>query len=169
MNSEERQQKILKTVRELMPLYDQTCSDRPDSVLRCAPNADRVIEALNVFLMVMLPGHGHDATEQSQDLGSFLNEKIHEGARLLRPELELAIPFNWLGQSSDSCEIIEKSQVAERAESVLLEFLSRFPSVRKHLIDDVHAAYNGDPAALSFAEVKVTYPSIMVTGASTCA
>ncbi len=165
MSSEQRQQKILQTVRELMPLYDQTCSDRPDSVLRCAPNADRVVEALNVFLMVMLPGHGHDATEQSQDLGSFLNEKMHEGARLLRPELELAIPFKWSAESSDECVVADKAKVSEAAEKALLAFLSRFPHVRERLIDDIRAAYNGDPAALSFAEVKVTYPSVMAVAA----
>jgi serine O-acetyltransferase len=33
------------------------------------------------------------------------------------------------------------------------------------LIEDVRAAYNGDPAALSFAEVKLAYPGVMAVAA----
>ncbi|HEY5621633.1 MAG TPA: serine O-acetyltransferase EpsC, partial [Pontiella sp.] len=33
--------------------------------------------------------------------------------------------------------------------------------VRRMLIEDVKAAYNGDPAALSYAEVKLAYPGLI--------
>ena len=40
------------------------------------------------------------------------------------------------------------------------QFLPRLPAIRSLLAEDVEAAYEGDPAARSFAEIVVSYPSI---------
>jgi serine O-acetyltransferase len=40
------------------------------------------------------------------------------------------------------------------------QFLPRLPAIRSLLAQDVEAAYEGDPAARSFAEIVVSYPSI---------
>ncbi len=39
-------------------------------------------------------------------------------------------------------------------------FLGRLPAVRALIAEDVEAAYEGDPAASSFAEILVSYPSL---------
>jgi serine O-acetyltransferase len=46
------------------------------------------------------------------------------------------------------------------ADEVALEFTSRLPAIRSLLAEDVEAAFEGDPAAKSFAEIVVAYPSI---------
>jgi serine O-acetyltransferase len=45
-------------------------------------------------------------------------------------------------------------------ESVIARFLGRLPEIRTRLSEDVEAAYDGDPAAKSFAEIVLSYPSI---------
>jgi serine O-acetyltransferase len=45
-------------------------------------------------------------------------------------------------------------------ESVVASFVRRLPDVRRRLAEDVEAAFEGDPAAKSFAEIVVSYPSI---------
>jgi len=45
-------------------------------------------------------------------------------------------------------------------EGVIERFLERLPGIRTLLSEDVEAAYEGDPAAKSFAEIVVAYPSI---------
>ena len=161
MSENNRSEQIQQIVQELMPLYSQCGSDRPDAVLCHAPNADRVIDALKIFLMVMLPGHSHEATQQSQDLEPFLINKIEEGVNILHSELKLAIPFRWMGEAAINSGNTKEADVSEMANAALKSFIARLTHVRDLLIDDVRAAYNGDPAALSYAEVKVTYPSIM--------
>lgn len=44
--------------------------------------------------------------------------------------------------------------------AVLADFLGRLPAVRELLAEDVEAAFEGDPAARSFAEILVAYPAI---------
>jgi serine O-acetyltransferase len=46
------------------------------------------------------------------------------------------------------------------AELVVARFLQRLPEVRRMLAEDVEAAFEGDPAARSFGEILVAYPSI---------
>jgi len=43
---------------------------------------------------------------------------------------------------------------------VALAFVERLPAIRALLAEDVEAAFRGDPAARSFAEIVVAYPSI---------
>ena len=43
---------------------------------------------------------------------------------------------------------------------VVEAFLPRLPAIRSQLSEDVEAAYEGDPAAKSYAEIVVSYPSI---------
>jgi len=45
-------------------------------------------------------------------------------------------------------------------DAVVLRFVERLPAVRELLAADVEAAFEGDPAAKSFAEIVVAYPSI---------
>jgi len=47
-----------------------------------------------------------------------------------------------------------------RAEQVALELFEQLPTIRALLAEDVEAAFEGDPAARSFAEIVVAYPSI---------
>jgi serine O-acetyltransferase len=46
------------------------------------------------------------------------------------------------------------------AEAIAAEFVARLPRIRERLAEDVEAAFEGDPAAKSFAEILVAYPSI---------
>ena len=45
-------------------------------------------------------------------------------------------------------------------EQVALEFAARLPAIRQLVAEDVEAAFAGDPAAKSFAEIVVAYPAI---------
>ncbi len=69
----------------------------------------------------------------------------------------------------------EVSALAERLERVLrsvslpegltpaaatARFLQRLPAVRQLLAEDVEAAFEGDPAATSYAEILVSYPAL---------
>lgn len=55
---------------------------------------------------------------------------------------------------------VEPRLLRSRAHELTMEFLSKLPRVRELLQTDAEAAFNGDPAALSTAEVIVAYPFI---------
>lgn len=53
-----------------------------------------------------------------------------------------------------------REEAKERADAIVLEFLSRLPKVREILATDVQAGYEGDPAAFNTDEVILSYPGL---------
>jgi serine O-acetyltransferase len=48
----------------------------------------------------------------------------------------------------------------ERAEAAIVRFMEQLPGVRQVLQTDVEAAFEGDPASLSFEEIILSYPCL---------
>lgn len=141
----------------LARLYSSEHVDHPENVLWNYPAADKVVQALKILIRVMFPGL---APEIDGELKPHFEEQIDKVAALLGPEIERAIPFRWQSAASGADEKPIENVPAE-AVRILEAFLGTLPAIRSMLIDDVVAAYNGDPAALSYAEVKLAYPGVL--------
>ncbi|MBU0678165.1 MAG: serine O-acetyltransferase [Verrucomicrobia bacterium] len=113
----------------------------------------------------MLPGKMSPGNIGVDDLGVFLMRRLSHAWRLLRPEIERAVPFRWVGE----CAKVEgaPTPVDPHMESkrILNTFYEKLPEVRQLLIEDIHAAYEGDPAALTYAEVQLAYPGLLAIAA----
>jgi serine O-acetyltransferase len=57
-------------------------------------------------------------------------------------------------------ECVEKSECVEKAEHITIKILEGLPETRALLDTDILAAYEGDPAAKSFEEIILSYPSL---------
>ena len=152
---------LCETVNQLLPLYKDDEEDSPENILSNYPNSTRIIEALKVMIDLVLPGRmNHDAIAP-EDLSVFLMRRLSHAWRTLRPEIERAVPFRWHGQAAR----VEGAPTpcCPKAEShrIVAAFMHRFPEVRKFIIDDIRAAYDGDPAALTYAEVQLAYPGLL--------
>ena len=79
-----------------------------------------------------------DTSELLETIFFALNKEINRSLRLLGDEES---------QSKDSIELASN-------------FLSKLPKIRSLLRTDVEAAYEGDPAAQSFEEIILAYPSL---------
>jgi len=109
------------------------------------------------FCSYVFPGM---APSEDEALEPHFEQQLNDVASLLQPELERALPFRWQGASADGSNQALDDIPAE-AGHILSTFLEMLPKIREMLIDDVKAAYNGDPAALSYAEVKLAYPGML--------
>ncbi|MDK2858483.1 MAG: serine O-acetyltransferase [Verrucomicrobiota bacterium] len=147
-----------RTADALAALYASGHDDRPENVLWNYPAASRVVEALKILIHIMFPEMAPSGTEE---LKPHFAGKIAQIALLLRPELERAIPFRWMSASAKHTNEPPLNDIPAEADRVLDCFFAKLPYIREMLIDDVKAAYNGDPAALSYAEVKLAYPGLL--------
>jgi len=77
-----------------------------------------------------------------RDRGALRSELPVLAERLMRLLARVPLPEGWV------------------AEAIAAEFVARLPRVRELLAEDLEAAFEGDPAAKSFAEILVAYPSI---------
>jgi len=146
-----------KTAQKLAKLYSTKHADHPENVLWNYPAADQVVRALKILIRVMFPGLAPLGDEK---LELHFKKQLDEVAALLGPELERAVPFRWQGAAAEAdAKPIEN--VPGEAARILNAFLKKLPTIREMLIEDVKAAYDGDPAALSYAEVKLAYPGVL--------
>ncbi len=155
MNTNEQ---IQKTAKELLPLYSQAEADLPDQPLWQHPEIAQVVEALRIASDVLFPGKH---IPEPANFEAYFLQQLENVAEILQPEIEKALPFRWMG-SADLHEKREPIQnLSQVSEEITNQFLATIPSVRTMLVEDVEAAYNGDPAALSYAEVKLAYPGLV--------
>jgi serine O-acetyltransferase len=91
----------------------------------------------------------------------FIQERLSSAYPRLVEAVRRAIPYRWKSKfAQDSGKGKPVEDVNAAAQQVLLDFFGALPAVRELLVDDVVAAYNGDPAAHSYAEVVMSYPCI---------
>ncbi len=135
--------------------------DTPEEVGTPVPSRRRVIEALHCFMDVLFPGRMATELESGTSIEGFVQERLARGYRLLRLELARALPFRWRGAYARSKgETDEDHSVEETAALLINRFISAIPEIRELLVQDVKAAYYGDPAAHTYAEIMLSYPGL---------
>ncbi len=101
---------------------------------------------------IIFPGYfGHAALkEDTMEFYTGVNvDKLYD--RLSR-QIQRGLLF---ADENLSCE-----SALEQAETISMEFIKHLPDIRNMLALDIEAAYNGDPAAISFGEIIFCYPVI---------
>jgi len=149
-------------IAKLLPLFHDNGGDRADGLMRGYPNPKHIVAFLQIFLDVVFPGKFDTATIDRKPLHTYLKNKIAKGSSLLEKEIVKALPFRWTGEAAcvegKTCQI---KDIRKEAKSMVAQFVQQLPEVRRLLIQDVMAAYRGDPAALTYAEVKLCYPGLL--------
>ncbi|MCF7818602.1 MAG: hypothetical protein K9M54_12050 [Kiritimatiellales bacterium] len=151
-------EQIQKTVADLVPLYSQAEADLPDRPLWEHPEIDTVIESLRILSDILFPGK---YMPEPSDFRRFFIQQLENVVEILQQEIAKALPIRWKG-AADLHENRTPIDNLDRASTEIVnQFLATIPTIRTMLIEDVKAAYNGDPAALSYAEVKLAYPGLV--------
>jgi len=151
-------EQIQQTAEELLPLYSQEEADLPNRPLWQHPEIGQVAESLRILSDVLFPGR---YIPEPSDFQGFFVQQLKNAAEILQQETEKALPFRWMG----AADLHEKrppiDNLQQASTEIVNQFLSTIPTIRKLLVEDVKAAYKGDPAALSYAEVKLAYPGLV--------
>lgn len=150
------------TAHELLPLYRDAAEDSPENVLSEYPDPEEVASALKMLVDLLLPGRMKPGTIGLDDFNVFLLRRLSHTWRHLRPQIERSLPFRWVGRAvmTEGCKIAHP-ELHEESNRVLEVFFARLPAIRKWVIEDIRAAYDGDPAALTYAEVQLAYPGLL--------
>ncbi|MGD9781504.1 MAG: serine O-acetyltransferase EpsC [Kiritimatiellia bacterium] len=158
---------ICKTAKDLAGLFNRVETDAPDALLTHSPAPKNTVDALRVLLDVMFPGKISATPVDGSELGVFLIRRLSETWRLLHREIRRALPYRWIGEAArvEGARPPKIDNLDHETDRILKAFLDTLPGVRKLLVADVQAAYDGDPAALTFAEVLLSYPGLLAIAA----
>lgn len=149
-----------------MPLYGDSAEDVPENVLSEYPDPGEVESALKMMIDLLLPGRINPGTIGLDEFSVFLLRRLSHTWRHLRPQIERSIPFRWYGRAAlTEGKIISQKDVHQESDRVLKAFFEKLPDIRRLVIQDIQAAYDGDPAALTYAEVQLAYPGLLAISA----
>ncbi|KPU45445.1 serine acetyltransferase [Oxobacter pfennigii] len=97
----------------------------------------------------------HPIDETRADI--YIGNNIRTAAVELSGLIEKALMNNCNVKDSkeDNCSICRS-----QADEITVKLMSKLPEIRNILNTDIHAAYDGDPAAHSTEEILLSYPSI---------
>jgi serine O-acetyltransferase len=113
------------------------------------PSREAIETACADLMSLMFPGFRGEALSDSSDLPDITRNRVRKLQNLLKPEI-----CKSLGDFPAS------EETSEKAQQILDAFMSILPDVRKMLWTDIDAAFDGDPAANSFEEIILAYPSL---------
>ena len=121
--------------------------EKPDVSL---PSQSALQEIVSLCRAVLFPSFFSNALPNEDSLLFHVGVEIEGLKKLLSEQIEATL----------STRADEKCATKKRANEIAVELISKLPNVRKTLITDVEAAYNGDPAAESYDEIICCYPVI---------
>jgi serine O-acetyltransferase len=136
-------------VDELLQTYSETGGINYLDAAAMLPSRLAVEAVCSELMSLMFPGFRSETVVSSEDLGEITRTRVRNLHARLKTEI-----CRSLGKIPPD----EKTET--RAEEVLTCFLAELPHVRRILWTDIDAAYEGDPAAKSYEEIILAYPSL---------
>jgi serine O-acetyltransferase len=113
------------------------------------PSRAAIDAACAELMSLMFPGFRGEALVDSEDLPDITKSRIRNLRIRLRPEI-----------CKSFGDYPASEETKKKAEEILDFFISQLPEVRKMLWTDIDASYEGDPAATSYEEIILAYPSL---------
>ena len=110
------------------------------------PDKDAVIDILEKLRRIVFPGYFREKNFRIYNAKHNLSMLIEDVMYNLSQQISLVFQ--------------EDGRTEEQAKDVCLQFLKKIPHVRALVQTDLQAAYDGDPAATSMAEVVFSYPGL---------
>ncbi len=130
---------------------------------RYLPSREEIIELLKLLMQLFYPGYfgrqglTHDNIRyQTGVILELVREKLER-------QLELSLRYGTESELEGNPPLSshDLAQCGTSAKELAARFLERLPELRRVLISDVQAAFEGDPAAYNLDEVILAYPSVL--------
>lgn len=140
-------------VAELRLSREVSHNIRPKGRFRRPPSRDAVAGIVEGLATALFPAHygGPDLAPDAIDY--FVGANLNQALSRLVEQVRLSLSFS-------SREDPDEAELVARAQTIVRDFAAELPTIRSLLVNDLRAAYAGDPAAEGFPEIILGYPSM---------
>lgn len=142
-------QKIEQVVDLILEDY-RGCRDVDKMDMHRLPDRDVVEDMIGKLRRIVFPGYAKDKNYRIYNAKHNLSMLIEDVMFNLSRQIALVL------QGSG----VDQEEAERRGQEISLEFFHRIPNVRALVQTDLKAAYDGDPAAISYDEVIFSYPGL---------
>ena len=120
------------------------------------PSSKALDEIISLSRAIIFPGYFGKSSVNTRTIRYHIGVNIERLHKLLTDQVMAGLCFASNDRESDT----RHSQLRDKAENISAQLIERLPQIRNILATDVEAAYNGDPAAVSYGEIISCYPVI---------
>ena len=120
------------------------------------PSRAAVVKALEDIETLIFPGFREEEGINDSNLGLVAGELVHRAAKVLAAEVERSIGYRNRLAGKPGCP----AACHIEARDLVVRFFEALPTMRQVLMEDIDAAFRGDPAAKSLEEVILAYPGL---------
>ncbi|MBD3393689.1 MAG: serine acetyltransferase [Chitinivibrionales bacterium] len=111
-------------------------------------------EVLDDMLAVLFPGCYSREKINGAEINFYLGDLLRHISFRLSKHIRDVFKYRCTKEKCDNCDC------EMRAEDALMTLVESLPKIRSVLLEDIQAAYEGDPAAKSLDEIVLSYPCI---------
>lgn len=119
------------------------------------PSGKALEEIIDLSRAILFPGYFGKSSVNMRTIRYHIGVNIERLHKLLTDQVMAGLCF--AVKDDDNCDY---ALMHDKAEGIAAELIERLPMIRSVLATDVEAAYNGDPAAVSYGEIISCYPVI---------
>ena len=122
--------------------------------IRNQPDKKAIIEIVDKLMKILYPGYYSDRIYRQYSLKNNMAATIEDV--IFHLNKQIAIVYRYCGEYPD----LSEDELLNEVGNITLSFMNRIPEIRTYLETDIQAAYEGDPAAYSKAEIMLAYPGL---------
>jgi serine O-acetyltransferase len=151
-----KDQILEEILADLLSSYDST----PELVNRSEthlPSRERVTDLTHTLEDILYPGLIHHR-EQSCGFKYQIGSEVNEAYATLRSLILDCLTYVSSCKHCRCKPISSEISLEAQADDITYRFFKAIPEIRSLLLLDLKAAYQGDPAAKSYAEIILSYP-----------
>jgi serine O-acetyltransferase len=126
---------------------------------RFLPSRDEAIEIARLLLQLFYPGYFGRQDLTDEDVGYHVGVLLSSLREKLERQIELCLCYR--GEALEDGGRPDVPRCHKEGRTITQRFLDRLPGLRALLLEDVQAAYDGDPAALNLDEIILAYPGLL--------
>ena len=139
-------------IDELRISREATHNIRHQGRVRELPSREALTQIVNGLSAALFPTHYGRPNLTDESIDYFVGDTLNTTLNRLVEQVRRGLQFVEDGATDDPA-----TQTA-RAMDITRQFAATLPEIRGLLVSDVQAAYAGDPAATSIAEIMLCYP-----------
>ena len=142
-------------VEELRISREEMHRVRYKGQIRELPSREALKQIIAELAAALFPTHYGQRDLTAESIDFFVGNTLHSALTDLAEQVRRGLRFLPANDTENDAVL------HERAIDITRHFAAQLPQIRSLLVSDLHAAYQGDPAATSFSEILLCYPECM--------
>lgn len=139
-------------VSELRISRELTHKIRHHGRIRELPSREALVTILDGLSAVLFPTHYGRTNLTDESIDYYVGNTLNTTLTVLTEQVRRGLLF--ASEQDDRND----ADLHQRANLITRDFIAQLPAIRGLLVSDLQAAFHGDPAATSLAEVLLCYP-----------